>query len=142
MMNRRNFLKALGIGAAAIAAPVVGRRIWQVGRNAPERAARLYVAVGQDGSIQSSADGVMWQDTPLGDAVVHAVEPVIHKGALVALDENGELKPAEAGDTIVGRYDVDWMADLPNMREWLKPRVHFDGVIVMGNPVGGAEWRS
>ena len=42
MISRRSFLQGLGVGALAVAAPVVGRRIWQVHRNAPVKRARIY----------------------------------------------------------------------------------------------------
>lgn len=44
MISRRSFLKGLGVGALAVAAPMVGRRIWQVSRDAPVRRARIYSA--------------------------------------------------------------------------------------------------
>ena len=44
MISRRSFLQGLGVGALVVAAPAVGRRIWQVSRNAPVRRARIYNA--------------------------------------------------------------------------------------------------
>lgn len=50
MITRRAFLQGVGVSALAVAAPVVGRRIWQVSRNAPVKTARIY-----------DADAIRWQ---------------------------------------------------------------------------------
>lgn len=111
MISRRDFLKGLGIGALAVAAPVVGRRIWQAHRDAPVRAAKIY-----------SADGVRWQDTPLGDVVISADE-------VRASFDGVEFPPLhyQCRSTLspLTKDDYGWLENLPEMKKWLGPRVHY-----------------
>ena len=97
MISRRDFLKVLGIGAAAIAAPVVGRRIWQVHRDAPVRAAKIYTA---DEVTVEFGGGVFDFDDPRNFPPLHYSCRCV--GQLVALDGDGMVVPASAVQVPLG----------------------------------------
>lgn len=105
--SRRGFLKALGIGAAAVAAPVVGRRIWQVHRDAPVRAAKVYEA-----DLRAYWNGV---ELPVVDVKVELADgfgdwppmhyrcrSVVRPGDLVGLGDDGGLVPASRHRPAIG----------------------------------------
>ena len=139
MISRRDFLKGLGVGALAVAAPLVGRRIWQVHRDAPVRSARIYnvdeVRASFDGvefppfhyncrsvvrDLKLSAEGELELDQAIERLVLG--DQKIYTGALVGLDECGLPVPAVAGSTPLGlvtRVDDDgsFMVDrYPNLK--------------------------
>ncbi len=71
MITRRSFLRALGIGAAAVAAPAIlmpERRIWQVSMNAPVRcASRDWVNAPLDWSGYTTAAPGAWSSESGGN---------------------------------------------------------------------------
>lgn len=118
-MNRRGFLRLLGLGAVAAAAPAVllpsERKIWQVGADIGARDRTRIV------SFADIHRGV----------IVYERRPVYASGRLVGFSEQPVLHSIEdliARDPHVAamiqiRSQADFVQDVPQLREWLGPRV-------------------